>query len=84
MDPNEKVILKVREDIPTKLIEVNIEFTGIAQEEPVLFDPTDQQETTEKNFGNVKKKNEKPYLPTHQSSQCRGIMQMTYTKTQQM
>ena len=48
MVPNEKVILKIREDIPTKLIEVNIESTGIAQEEPVFFDPTDSQETTEK------------------------------------
>ena len=32
MDPNEKIILKIREDIPTKPIEVNIESTGIAQE----------------------------------------------------
>ena len=48
MDPNEKIILKIREDIPTKPIEVNIESTGIAQEEPVFFEPTDQQETTEK------------------------------------
>ena len=48
MDPNEKVILKIREDAPTKPIEVNIEYTGIAQEEPVFFDPTDQQEATEK------------------------------------
>ena len=48
MDPNEKVILKIREDIPTKPIEVNIESTGIAQEEPVFSDPTDHQETTEK------------------------------------
>ena len=51
MDTNEKMILKnIREDIPTKLnsIEVNIEFTGFAQEEPVFFDTTDQQETTEK------------------------------------
>ena len=48
MDPNEKIILKIREDIPTKRIEVNIVSTGIAQEETVFFDPTDQQETTEK------------------------------------
>ena len=40
--------LKIREVIPTKPIQVNIEFTGIAQEEPVFFDNTDQQETTEK------------------------------------
>ena len=48
MDPNEKISLKIREDIPTKPIEVNIESTGIAQEEPVFFDSIDQQETTEK------------------------------------
>ena len=47
MDPNEKIIFKIREDIPTKPIEVNIESTGNAQEEPVSFDTTDQQETTE-------------------------------------
>ena len=43
-----KIISKIREDIPTKPIEVNIETTGIAQEKPVFFDPTDQRETTEK------------------------------------
>ena len=48
MDSNEKVILKIREDIPTKPIEVNIESIGIAQEESVFFDPTDHQETTQK------------------------------------
>ena len=48
MDPNEKIILKIREDIPTKPIEVNIECKGIAQEETVFFNPTDQLETTEK------------------------------------
>ena len=48
MDANEKIILKITEDIPTKQIIVNIESTGIAQEETVFFDPTDQQETTEK------------------------------------
>ena len=48
MDPKEKIILKIREDIPTKPIEVNIESTGIAQEEMVFFDPTNRQETTEK------------------------------------
>ena len=46
-DPNEKIILKIREDIPKKLIDVNIKSTGIAQEEQVFFDITDQQETTE-------------------------------------
>ena len=40
--------MKIREDLPTKPIEVNIESTSIAQEEPIFFDTTDQQETTEK------------------------------------
>ena len=48
MDPNEKIFLKIREDIPTKPIEVNIESTGIAQEEQVFHDLTDQPQTTEK------------------------------------
>ena len=50
MDPNEKKILNIRKDIPTKPVEVNIESTGIAQEEPVFFDTTDQQKTTEKDL----------------------------------
>ena len=50
MDPNEKIILKIREDIPIKPIEVDTESTRIAREEPVFFDPTDQQGTTEKEF----------------------------------
>ena len=41
MDPNEKIILKIREDFPTKPIEVKIESTGSAQDEKVFHDPTD-------------------------------------------
>ena len=47
MEPKEKIILKIREYIPTKPIEVNIESTGTVQEEPVFFDTTDQKQTTE-------------------------------------
>ena len=53
MDRYEKIILKIR-DIPTKPIQMNIESTGIAQEEKVFFDTTDQQETTEKELGERK------------------------------
>ena len=49
-----KKILKIKEDIATKQIEVNIESTGFAQEEPVFFDTTDQQETTEKELWKLK------------------------------
>ena len=54
MDPNERIILKIREDIATKPIEVSIESTGTAPEEPVFFDTTDQQETTEKELWKLK------------------------------
>ena len=62
MDPNEKIFLKIREDNPTKPIEVNIEPTGIAQEEPVFFEPTDQQETTEQELW-IRKKEARNAIP---------------------
>ena len=48
MDPNVKITFKIGEDVATNTVEVNVESTGIAQEEPVFSDTTDQQETTEK------------------------------------
>ena len=44
---------------------MNIEFTGIAQEETVFFDPTDRQETTEKELWKRKEeaRNAIPYDP---------------------
>ena len=66
-DPNEKILLKTRKDFPIKPIEVNIESTGLAQEEPFFFDPTDQQRTTEKELWKRKEGHEKPYLMIHQS-----------------
>ena len=35
--PSEKILLKIREDIPTQPIDVNIESSGIAQEYQVFF-----------------------------------------------
>ena len=83
MDPNEKVNLKIREDIPTKPIEVNIESTGIAQEEPVFSDPTDHQETTEKELWK-RKEEVRNAIPNEPITKCHVITQMTYTKTQQL
>ena len=55
--------MKIREDIPTKPIEVNIESTGIAQEETVIFDPTNLQETTKKELWKRKEEAQKD-IPT--------------------
>ena len=69
MDPNEKITLKIGEDIPTKPIEVNIESTGIAQEGPVFLDTTEQQDTTEKELWKRKEEarnaipNDPPVIP---------------------
>ena len=84
MDSNEKTISKIREDTSTKPIEANIESTGVAQEEPVFFDNTDPHETKKKNAGSLKTKRETLHLTIHQSSPCRVITQMTYTKIQQL
>ena len=48
VDRSEKNHLNIREHILTNSIVVNIEYTGIAKEETVFFDPTDQLETIEK------------------------------------
>ena len=70
MEPNEKIFLKIREDIPTKPIEVNIESTGIAQEEPVFFDLTDGLEATKKELWKRKRRSTKyyTYRPTSHHS----------------
>ena len=46
MDPNVEKVLKIRKVIPNKRIEVNVESTGIAQENVVPFYTADRQETT--------------------------------------
>ena len=84
MDPNEKINLKIREDIPTQPIEVNIESTGIGQEETFFSILQTNKRPQKKNFGLVKKKHEMPCLTIHQSSQCRVTTRMPYTKTQQL
>ena len=83
MDPNGKIIVKNKEDFPTKPIEVSIESIAIALEDPLLTPHTNTR-PHKKNFGSVKKKHEMPHQKIHQSSQCRLITQTTYTTTQRM
>ena len=37
VDPNEKLILKIQEDVPTQTIEVNIQSTGLTQDDQVFY-----------------------------------------------
>ena len=51
MDPKDKLILTIREDITTKPIEVKIQSTGVAQEDQIFFREDDdgtEQETWER------------------------------------
>ena len=50
MDLKENIILEIREDILTKVIDVNIESTSIAQKEAVFFDNTVLDEKKEKDL----------------------------------
>ena len=59
MDPNENIHQKIREDIPMKPIEVNIESTGVPQKQLVFFDTKRQQETTEKELWKRKEETRK-------------------------
>ena len=36
MDPNENIVLKIREDVETRPIEVNVNSTGLSEEEQVF------------------------------------------------
>ena len=51
IDTHEKIILKIREDILTKPIEVSLESTGIAQEESVFLVPQTNKSPQKKNIG---------------------------------
>ena len=42
-DPKEKLLLKIREDIETKPIEVNNQSAGVAEEELVFFTEHDDE-----------------------------------------
>ena len=82
MDHIEEKILKIRKDIPTKPMEVNVESTGIARGEPVFFDTADRQQTTKELWEREEARNAIPIDPP--ATHCRVNMQMTYTKAQQL
>ena len=58
-DPNEKPILEITEDVPTEPTEVNIESTGVAPEDEVLFHTFDVELPSQEQLGQRKQKNYK-------------------------
>ena len=43
MDPDEKLVLKVREDVETRPIEENVQSVGVSEEEQVFFTENDDE-----------------------------------------
>ena len=47
MDPIEKLELKIREDVETRPIEVNVQSTGVSEEEQIFFIEEDNETRTD-------------------------------------
>ena len=47
MDPNEKLVLKIREDVETRPIEVNVQSAGVSEEEQFFFTEEDNETGTD-------------------------------------
>ena len=43
MDPTEKLVLKIRADVETQPIEVNVQSAGVSEEEQVFFTEEDNE-----------------------------------------
>ena len=57
MDPTEKLVLKIREDVETQPIEVNVQSAGVSEEEQVFF--TEEDNETEEQIWERKKQSQK-------------------------
>ena len=57
MDPTEKLVLKKREDVETRPIEVNVQSAGVSEEEQVVF--TEEDNETEEQIWERKKQSQK-------------------------
>ena len=53
MDPTEKLVLKIHEDVETQPIEVNVQLAGVSEEEQVFF--TEEDNETEEQIWERKK-----------------------------
>ena len=53
LDPNKKLILKIREDVETRSIEVNVQSANVSEEAQVFF--TEEEDETEKQTWDTKK-----------------------------
>ena len=57
MEPTEKLVLKIREDVETQPIEVNVQSAGVSEEYQVFF--TEEDNETEERIWELKKQSQK-------------------------
>ena len=75
MDPTEKLVLKIREDVETRPIEVNVQSAGVSEEEQVFF--TEEDNETEQQIWERKQQSEKRLMVPETVIQIDAISENT-------
>ena len=75
MDPTEKLVLKIREDVETRPIEVNVQSAGVSEEEQVVF--TEEDNETEQQIWERKQQSKKGLIVPETVIQIDAISENT-------
>ena len=75
MDHTEKLVLKIREDVETRPIEVNVQSAGVSEEEQVFF--TEEDDETEKQIRERKQQSKKGLMVPETVIQIDAISENT-------
>ena len=75
MDPTEKLVLKIREDVETRPIEVNVQSAGVSEEEQVFF--TGEDNETEQQIWERKQQSKKGLMVPETVIQIDAISENT-------
>ena len=74
-DPTEKLVLKIREDVETRPIEVNVQSAGVSEEEQVFF--TEEDSETEEQIWERKQQSKKGLMVLETVIQIDTILENT-------
>ena len=75
MDPSEKLVLKIREDVETRPIEVNVQSAGVSEEEQIFF--TEDDNETEEQIWKRKQQSKKGLIVPETVIQIDAISENT-------
>ena len=75
MDPTEKLVLKIREDVETRPIEINVQSAGVSEEEQVFF--TEEDNKTEQQIWERKQQSKKGLMVPETVIQIDAISENT-------